>query len=193
MSKPDGGVSFGDSVSYGDSASLGGISRESRKRREMARLKRRRTENPITRKLLFRPKVYDYWREGDLDFETAERERILKDIAAKEARLIEKRKKRMEDGSVVSRSDSSDENQVVSELEKLKSRKQREEEYKIKLEEDKKKQHDDEMMEMEEKIASELQNPSVYVCSDAMKMKSYTHDIAHNSFIRTYLMNLCVH
>ncbi len=143
MSKTGGGVSFGDAASYGgDSASLGAISRESRRQRQIAKLNRRRTENPTTRKLLFRPKVYDYWREGDLDFETAERERILKDIAAKEARLIEKRKKRLEDGGPISHSDSSDENQVVSELEKLKSRKQREEEFKIKLEEDKKKQYD---------------------------------------------------
>ncbi|ODM92060.1 hypothetical protein Ocin01_14620, partial [Orchesella cincta] len=145
-----------------DSKSLGSKSRtESKRQRHMMRLKKR-MENLPTRKLLFRPKIYESWKEGDLEDGIAERERLLRDIAAKEQRLLERRKAKKEAGGEEEYSDSDEENQVIKALDRLKSRKQREEEYKTRLEEEQKKRDEEKAVELEEKLLSELQNPSVY-------------------------------
>ncbi|CAL8110011.1 unnamed protein product [Orchesella dallaii] len=146
-----------------DSKSMGSKSRsEAKRQRHMAKLKKR-MENLPTRKLLFRPKIYESWREGDVEDEIQERERLLKDIAAKEQRLLERRRaKKEEGGGEEEYSDSDEENQVIKALERLKSRKQREEEYKLRLEEEQKRRDEEKKLELDEKIMSELQNPSVY-------------------------------
>lgn len=161
-------ASVASGLSVYDNVSLGGDSSSSNTAHGKAVLKARqlmkvkhRLDNAALRKILFKPKVYESWKDGDLNEEIAERDRLLRDIAEKEKRLL-RRRTAASDGDHASDS-SDDDQQVIKALEKLKTQKQREDEYKIKTEAIKRRLDEEASAALEEKLESELHNPSVYV------------------------------
>jgi len=135
--------------------------------RGLAEIKRqheqRKSRNPL-RKLLFRPKVYAFWKEEDLEGEIEQRAKFLTGVKEKESRLMDKkRKKKKEDIGEADEDEDSEENTAEATFERLKSRQEREMEHKSRMDAEHKRVAEEKRRADDAKMLDEINHPSKYV------------------------------
>jgi hypothetical protein len=128
---------------------------------DIAERNRREREEHPERLLLFRPRVYEFWRDDDKnDEESLELESLTKEIADKEIELLRKKNEGTFDSADEEEEDLLNQQKKV--LERLKNRKAREAAYLARLDAQLEREEEERALIEAENILSELQNPSMY-------------------------------